>query len=77
MTQVAALILLVFGLLPIANWIPGGHDAPWYGERLSGWLSGGAIVLGVAIIAGDRVPPVARALARRGVGAGRRALARG
>ncbi len=51
MTQVAALILLVFGLLPIANWIPGGHDAPWYGERLAGWLSGGGIVLGVGIIA--------------------------
>lgn len=51
MTQLAALILLVFGLLPIANWIPGGHDAPWYGERLSGWISGGGIVLGVAIIA--------------------------
>jgi hypothetical protein len=51
MTQMAALILLVFGLLPIANWIPGGHDAPWYSERLSGWISGGGIVLGVAIIA--------------------------
>ena len=51
MTQVAALVLLVFGLLPIANWIPAGHDAPWYGERLAGWLSGGGIVLGVGIIA--------------------------
>jgi hypothetical protein len=50
-TQVAALVLLVFGLLPIANWIPGGHDAPWYGESLAGWLSGGGIVLGVGIIA--------------------------
>ncbi|HEY4102223.1 MAG TPA: hypothetical protein VGM20_15235 [Gemmatimonadales bacterium] len=51
MTQVAALILLVFGWLPIANWIPGGHDAPWYAGRLSEWLSGGAIALGVGILA--------------------------
>jgi hypothetical protein len=51
MTQVAALILLVFGLLPIANWIPGGHDAAWYSQRLGEWLSGGGIVLGVGIVA--------------------------
>jgi hypothetical protein len=49
--RVAAVLLLVFGLLPWANWIPGGHSAPWYGERLSLWLSGGAITLGVALIA--------------------------
>ena len=52
MAQVAALVLLVFGLLPIANWIPGGHEAPWYADSLSGWLSGGAIVLGIGVIAG-------------------------
>ncbi|HEY3934206.1 MAG TPA: hypothetical protein VGL65_06260, partial [Gemmatimonadales bacterium] len=50
MAQVAALLLLVFGWLPIANWIPGGHDAPWYASRLGEWLSGGTIVLGVGII---------------------------
>jgi hypothetical protein len=48
--QAAALILLVFGWLPIANWIPGGHDAPWYATRLTDWLSGGAIALGVGIV---------------------------
>jgi hypothetical protein len=48
---VAALILLVFGLLPIANWIPGGHSAPWYHDRLAEWMSGGSIVLGVGVIA--------------------------
>jgi hypothetical protein len=49
--QIAALVLLVFGLLPIANWIPGGHDAPWYSQRLADWLSGGSIVLGIGVIA--------------------------
>ncbi len=49
--RVAALILLLFGLLPIANWIPGGHAAPWYQDRLDAWASGGAIVLGIAVIA--------------------------
>ena len=55
MAQFAALLLIVLGLLPIANWIPGGHAAPWFAERLRMWLSGGAIVLGVALIAGIAV----------------------
>jgi hypothetical protein len=50
--QLAALLLLLLGLLPIANWIPGGHQAPWYADRLAGWISGGAIVLGLGVIAG-------------------------
>lgn len=50
-TRVAALVLLVFGLLPIANWIPGGHAAPWYADRLDAWGSGGAIILGLVVIA--------------------------
>jgi|CXWL01.1.fsa_nt_gi hypothetical protein len=49
--RLAALVLLLLGLLPIANWIPGGHAAPWYADRLDGWGSGGAIVLGIAVIA--------------------------
>jgi 4-amino-4-deoxy-L-arabinose transferase-like glycosyltransferase len=48
--QVAALVLLVLGLLPIANWIPGGHDAPWYPERMTDWITGTGIVVGVAIV---------------------------
>ncbi len=51
MAQAAALILLVFGLLPIANWIPGGHAAPWYDNRLHEWLINGGIVLGIGAIA--------------------------
>ncbi len=51
MTFVAGLILLVLGLLPIANWIPGGHDAPWYAVRAADWLNGTVIVAGIGIIA--------------------------
>jgi hypothetical protein len=47
----AGLILLVFGLLPIANWIPGGHEAPWYAARLADWVNGTGIVVGIGIIA--------------------------
>ncbi|HET9064487.1 MAG TPA: hypothetical protein VFN22_01540 [Gemmatimonadales bacterium] len=50
MARLAAVVLAVFGLLPIANWIAGGHDAPWYGERLALWGSGAAIIVGVAAI---------------------------
>lgn len=70
MARVAALLLLVLGLLPIANWIGGGHAAPWYGDRVDGWLSGGGIILGVTVIAGivfRRYPGVWRAGWWRGV----------
>lgn len=50
MTRVAAAVLAVLGLLPLANWIVGGHAAPWYRDRLDGWVSGGAIAVGVAAI---------------------------
>jgi hypothetical protein len=49
--RLAALFLVVFGLFPLANWIPGGHEAPWYGDRLEMWFSGGAIVLGSTLVA--------------------------
>ncbi len=45
-----AIVLVVFGFLPIVNWIPGGHAAPWYGEVLQTWVSGAAIVIGLAIV---------------------------
>lgn len=55
MTLVAAIVLAIFGLLPIANWIPGGHGAPWYAERMRLWMSGGTIVLGVTLLVGITV----------------------
>jgi hypothetical protein len=48
--RAAAVFLLIVGSLPIVNWIPGGHQAPWYATALGGWLSGSAIVLGAAVI---------------------------
>ena len=49
-----ALALAVFGIalgfLPSANWLPGGHVAPWYATFVAEWVSGSAIVLGVGIV---------------------------
>lgn len=51
MTWIAAAVLAIFGLLPIANWIPGGHDATWYSARMGDWINGTVIVVGVGVIA--------------------------
>src|SRR6185437_13879040 len=45
-----ALALSCLAFLPIANWIPGGHQAPWYAAERSAWISGTAIALGVGIV---------------------------
>lgn len=44
MARLAAVVLLVLGLLPIANWIPGGHAAPWYGGLARDWLTGASML---------------------------------
>jgi len=46
----AAAALLVFGFLPIVNWIPGGHEAPWFGQRLREGLQDGALVAGTGVL---------------------------
>ena len=46
----AAAFLVIFGFLPIVNWIPGGHEAPWYGEQVREWLLDGVLVLGVGVL---------------------------
>jgi hypothetical protein len=77
--QLAALVLLVFGFLPIANWIPGGHDALWYNNRLAGWGLNAGLVIGVAAIAAiafRRYPPLWRAGLWAGVAARWRAAGR-
>jgi hypothetical protein len=54
-----ASIVAVFGFLPIVNWIPGGRDAPWYGDVAGGWASGTTIALGIGVvlaIASRRMP---------------------
>lgn len=46
----AAVGIALFATLPIANWIPGGHEAPWYSDVASGWVSGTAIAVGVGLV---------------------------
>jgi hypothetical protein len=61
--RLAALVLLVFGFLPVANWIPGGRDWPRYRGDLEGWISGTTIVVGAGIlyfIASRRYPALWR-----------------
>ncbi len=48
--RTAAVFVAVFGFLPIANWIQGGHRADWYGITASEWASGTAISLGVSLV---------------------------
>ncbi len=50
-TLLAASVLASLGLLPIANWIPGGPAIPAWGDLVSGWWSGTAIVAGAALAA--------------------------
>ena len=45
-----AAVVAAFGFLPIANWLQGGHSAPWYSIVGAEWLSGTAIVLGAAFV---------------------------
>jgi hypothetical protein len=46
----AAIFLLVFGFLPLVNWIPVGQGVPWYRGLAAEWANGGAIVLGLAAV---------------------------
>jgi hypothetical protein len=38
-------LLAALAFLPIVNWIPGGHEADWYGTALDLWQSGTVIVV--------------------------------
>jgi len=49
--RLCAAVMLVFGFLPIANWIRGGHQADWYPATSSEWLSGSLISIGMAVVA--------------------------
>jgi len=44
--RIAVLLILVLALLPIANWIPGGHGMEGYGNVVGDWWTGALIVLG-------------------------------
>jgi hypothetical protein len=45
-----AVVIAALGLLPIARWIPGGHQFARYDTIAGVWLSGGGVVLGVAVV---------------------------
>ncbi|MGH9661100.1 MAG: hypothetical protein ACRD96_21310, partial [Bryobacteraceae bacterium] len=50
LARVWAVALTVLSFFPFANWIPGGHAAPWYAVSASEWLSGSAISIGSAFV---------------------------
>ena len=45
-----AVALIALSFLPFANWIAGGHFAPWYADAASEWLSGSVISVGAAVV---------------------------
>ncbi len=47
----AALGMALLGFLPIANWISGGHGAPWYGATAAAVALGTAVMVGLAVAA--------------------------
>jgi hypothetical protein len=48
--RVAAVVVCVFGFLPLSNWLPGNRSIRWFDAALSEWLLGGAIVIGVGVV---------------------------
>ncbi len=48
--RVAAGVIVVFGFLPISNWLPGSRSITWFDAALSEWLLGGAIVIGAGAV---------------------------
>ena len=48
--RLVVLVLAVLSFLPLANWIPGGHSAPWYGTGLSLWILGTVVVIGIGAV---------------------------
>src|SRR6185436_6675780 len=47
-----AALIACLGFLPIANWIPGGHAAPWYGFVATDLLTGLSIAAGGGLVLG-------------------------
>jgi hypothetical protein len=54
-----ALAIAVLGFLPVANWLTGGHHAPWYAPVASTWVTGSVLAIGIGLvlaIASRRIP---------------------
>ena len=46
----AALVLFVFGFLPVMNWVDGSYHDPLFGLRLTEWGTGTAIAAGLGVV---------------------------
>ena len=54
-----AAAIAALGFLPVANWLTGGHRAPWYGAVAATWVTGSALAIGIGLvlaIASRRIP---------------------
>ena len=51
-TRAIAIVVALLAFPPIANWIPGGHEADWYTFIANGFASGTTIALGVGVVLG-------------------------
>jgi hypothetical protein len=55
----AAVTIAVLAFLPVANWVSGGHHAPWYAPVAATWVTGSALAIGIGLIvaiASRRIP---------------------
>jgi 4-amino-4-deoxy-L-arabinose transferase-like glycosyltransferase len=50
LARVWAVVLTILSFFPFANWIGGGHEAPWFAGVSSEWASGSAISIGSAVV---------------------------
>ncbi len=54
-----AVAVAVLGFLPVANWLTGGHHAPWYAPVATTWITGSVLAIGIGLvlaIASRRIP---------------------
>ena len=45
-----AVAIAVLGFLPVANWVAGGHHAPWYAPVASTWVTGSVLAIGIGLV---------------------------
>ena len=50
LARIWAVVLTILSFFPFANWIGGGHEAPWFAGVSSEWASGSAISIGSAVV---------------------------
>ena len=50
LSRLTAALLLIFGFLPVVNWLPGGRAAPWYGVVAGQWVVGSLIAAGGGVV---------------------------